>query len=82
MEEIANIARAIREENTIPEETREQYLHEYNKFLNWKTQKELGVITEDVLLAYFKDLSKLYKPSTLVTICSKLKACSMLIPLR
>lgn len=75
MEDITNTARAIKEQNTIPEETREQYLFEYNKFLNWKTEKKVNEITEDVLLAYFKMLSKMYKPSTLITICSKLKAC-------
>lgn len=65
------MARAMREENAIPEETKEQYLPEYNKFLNWKTVKKLEMITEVVLLVYFKELSKLYKPSTLTTICSR-----------
>lgn len=75
MEDITNIAMAMREENTIPGESKEQYLKEYNKFLNWKTKNQVKEITEDVMLAYFNGLSKEYAPSTLSTICSKLKSC-------
>lgn len=75
MDDITNAARAIEQANTIPGKSKEQYLREYNKFLNWKTENKIAEITEDALLAYFNKLSTEYAPSTLSTTCAKLKAC-------
>lgn len=62
-------------EDHIPVELRDSYLKEYHKFGQWKKEKGFETITEDMLLAYLTELSQVYAPTSLQTICSKLKTC-------
>lgn len=59
----------------LPTKSKSKYMQEFQKFSNWcKEQNVDGSVTEDVLLAYFWEISKKYKGSTLWTIYSMLKA--------
>lgn len=58
----------------IPEKSRMLYIKTYNEFKSWRRQKvKTNSFDEDVLLVYFKELSKKYAPSCLWPIYSKLK---------
>lgn len=58
----------------LPAKSRDQYLNVYETFIKWKTAKGVTTITENVLLAYFGELAKEYKPSTLWAKYSMLKS--------
>lgn len=60
--------------NLLPEKSKEQYLKEYQQFMNWRNEKDVNSFTERVLLAYFEGKSKIWKSSTLWSTYSKLKA--------
>lgn len=73
------MAAAARDSN-LPEKSREDYEKAYQRFLDWQKMKKVpdGYVSENVLLAYFTDLSECYAPSTLWSISSKLKALILL----
>lgn len=70
--DISEAAKAALNE-TIPEASRDKYLAVYSKFTNWKKEKKLQSSSEDVLLAYFYELSLIVKPPTLWSRYSILK---------
>ena len=59
--------------NLLPKKSKVQYETAYATFLKWKDENK-APINEDVLLVYFKELSNKWKPSTLWSHCSKLRA--------
>lgn len=58
----------------IPSKSKERYENTYLSFQNWCNSKKVIQITEDVMLAYFMEKSKCYKPSTLWSTYSMIKA--------
>lgn len=73
-EELREVAKATRASN-LPEKSGPDYEKAYEKFLDWKVMKKVSrdYVSENVLLAYFTDLSECYAPSTLWSIFSMLK---------
>lgn len=57
----------------LPEKSRHRYEKEYTAFKKWCNQRKVKTLKEEVFLAYFSQLSKTYKPSTLWSRCSMLK---------
>lgn len=49
----------------VPGKSKKLYEETYKKFDSWCAEKNVGHITEKVVLAYFSKLSSIYKPSTL-----------------
>ncbi|KAB0804532.1 hypothetical protein PPYR_01502 [Photinus pyralis] len=72
-EEIVNAA-GIATSNLLPEKSKDQYLKEYDLFMKWRTEKHVGSFSERVLLCYFEEKSKQWKPPTLWSTYSKLMA--------
>lgn len=58
----------------LPEKSKEKYLQVYSAFKQWCNQKTVRKTNETVVLAYFYELSKVYKSSTLWSKFSMLKA--------
>lgn len=63
--------------NLLPTKSMEQYLKEYNIFMDWRIKKDINSFSERVLLAYFEMKSKMWKSSTLWSTYSKLKSTLM-----
>lgn len=61
-------------ENLLPLKSRVQYLKSYEKFIDWKDRNGAKSFSESVFLAYFSELSKKMKPSSLWSIYSMLKS--------
>lgn len=59
--------------SSLPESSRELYEAMYKTFSEWRKEKDLE-ISEDVLVTYFNELAKKYKPSSLWHKYSLLKA--------
>lgn len=59
--------------NLLPQKSRATYELAYTKFLKWRHDNN-AILNEDVLLVYFKELSDTWKPPTLWSIWSKLRA--------
>lgn len=57
----------------IPEKSKDNYEKVYHAYEEWKIRKGITVTCEKVLLAYFKEQSEKYKPTTLWSQFSKLK---------
>lgn len=57
----------------LPEKSKVSYNKAYSSFCTWKNVKGATETTETVLLAYFKELSDQYKPTTLWSQFSMLK---------
>ncbi|KAB0804902.1 hypothetical protein PPYR_01872 [Photinus pyralis] len=72
-DEIVNAA-GIATSNLLPEKSKDQYLKEYDLFMKWRTEKHVGNFSERVLLCYLEEKSKQWKPPTLWSTYSKLKA--------
>lgn len=72
-ENILKLAEAARS-NTIPEKSKGLYFKEYEKFITWKQNNNIPEINETSLLAYFKFVSTIKKPSSLWTVYSMLKS--------
>lgn len=72
-EEIINQANTATE-NLLPAKSKEQYIKEYNTFMEWRNKQSAGSFSERVILAYFEEKSKNSKSSTLWSCFSKLKA--------
>lgn len=58
--------------NLIPSKSKALYDSTYSNFTSWKERKK-GNTSEKVLLAYFHELSKKYKPSSVWSFYSMLK---------
>lgn len=57
-----------------PEKSRRHYQMVYNSFTEWRQANDTVSFSEDTFLAYFKDMTKKYKSSTLLTHYSMLKS--------
>lgn len=60
--------------NLLPPKSREVYECAYNRFLRWCEEKNIKSYSENVLLAYFANLSSKMKSSTLWSQYSMVKA--------
>lgn len=72
-DEIKEQAKAV-VNNLLPACSKERYLKAYNHFMNWRSAKNVKSLSENVFLAYFDELSKTWKPSTLWSTYSMLKS--------
>lgn len=70
--EITEMAKAT-VQDMLPQKSKQQYEAAYNKFIQWRAKKKSKSMSENTLLAYFAELSKLQKPSTLWATYSMLK---------
>lgn len=71
--DIVNAA-TIATNNLLPEKSRAKYEKAYRDFLSWRMDKNTTSLSENVLLAYFEDLSKKFKSASLWTIYSMVKS--------
>lgn len=62
------------QDETLPPKSRERYIATYENFITWKQERKTKSFSENVLLAYFHELSGKYKPSSLWSIYSMLKS--------
>ncbi|CAH0549473.1 unnamed protein product [Brassicogethes aeneus] len=53
------------EKQIIPEKSRSKYINAYNTFREWQQKNNNEIISENVLLEYFSEQAKIWKPSTL-----------------
>lgn len=60
-------------ENLLPAKSKEKYMKVYENFMIWKNEKKVNIFSETVFLAYFNEIAKTKKPSTLWAIYSMLK---------
>lgn len=60
-------------ENLLPAKSKEKYMKVYENFMIWKNDKKVNIFSETVFLAYFNEIAKTKKPSTLWAIYSMLK---------
>ncbi|GLG94591.1 Zinc finger protein 1 [Gryllus bimaculatus] len=80
MERIEEIPQIIRidaakaVEDLLPSKSKESYLKEYETFKEWRKEKKITDVCEDVMLAYFNEKSEKYKSSSLWAQYSMLKA--------
>ena len=49
----------------LPEKWRNLYEKEYSKFYNWRFQKKVRGVNEDIILAYLSEKANNVKPSSL-----------------
>lgn len=72
--------RAVAEETAyelLPQESKDRYIAVYNKFKNWRSEKwKTSSASENVLYAYFLELTKENKPPTLWSKYSMLRQLS------
>ncbi|XP_045472763.1 uncharacterized protein LOC123679295 [Harmonia axyridis] len=61
-------------QNLLPEKSQNKYKTVYKNFQDWCSNKNIKSFTENVLLAYFSELSTKYKPSSLWTFYSMLRS--------
>jgi hypothetical protein len=59
--------------NLLPKKSRERYDIVYKKFMEWRLKNNIKSFSENVLLAYFEELSSGMKPSSLWAIYSMLR---------
>lgn len=60
--------------NYLPNKSRKQYEKQYELFMDWKITKNITSFSEDVLLAYFNELSNKFKSTSLWVHYSMIKA--------
>lgn len=60
--------------NLLPKKSRQKYEKVYKDFLNWRCAKNTSSFSENVLLAYFSELSNKFKCSSLWSIYSMLRS--------
>lgn len=76
-----NVPEAITKEalsvvsSLLPEKSAARYEREYADFKEWQEINNVTVVTENVLLAYFNQLSTRFRPSSLWSKWSMLKSC-------
>lgn len=58
----------------LPEKSRERYELVYQRFMDWRLKNNVKSLSENVMLAYFDELSKQMKPSSLWAMYSMLRA--------
>lgn len=71
--EVASAAKAATLD-LLPGKSRGQYENEYERFKSWCDNKNIKKTSETVLLAYFSELAKIYKSSSLWSKYSMVKA--------
>lgn len=73
--ECSDIERSAAEaiQKTMPKKSKENYEKTYKKFCNWCEQKKVKIVTENVMLGFFNEKSKVVKSSTMWSEYSKLK---------
>src|SRR3978361_232085 len=49
----------------LPEKSKKKYESSYKRFLEWKQHQNAVSFSENVLLAYFGEVSKQFRPTTL-----------------
>jgi integrase len=59
----------------LPVKSRLRYEQEYNSFTEWRTQKRIKIVSDDILLVYFSEKANTMKSSTLWSRFSMLKSC-------
>lgn len=59
--------------NLLPTKSKDVYLQQYNLLMNWREKKCTISFSENVILAYFSELSKTMKSSTLWKVYSMLR---------
>lgn len=60
--------------NLLPEKSQNKYKSVYKNFMDWCSGKNVKSFTENVLLAYFTEMSTKYKSSSLWTFYSMLRS--------
>lgn len=60
--------------NLLPAKSRERYEAVYRKFMDWRAKNKVQSFSENVLMAYFDELSNEMKPSSLWAIYSMLRS--------
>lgn len=60
--------------NLLPEKSCEVYQNVYKTFMQWHQQHKASSFSENILIVYFNELSKKYKPTTLWAKWSMLRA--------
>ena len=60
-------------DESVPKKLMPRYETTYDTFVKWQIQQGKKSFAEDVLVAYFHDLAKKYKPTTLWSMYSMLK---------
>lgn len=58
----------------LPSKSKGSYKSAYKTYLEWKQFKRTNLSSESILLAFFDEMAKKYKSTTLWTLYSKLKA--------
>lgn len=71
--EILQMAR-ITTENLLPAKSKKVYESVYKSFMEWRDSKKTSSFSENVILAYFGELSEKYKASSLWTHYSMLRS--------
>lgn len=69
----SNIEEAAKSLSLLPDTTKKMYTRTYKSFMEWKADKKAESFSENVLMAYFGDLKKKFKSSTLWTQYSMLR---------
>lgn len=64
----------IATDNLLPTRSRERYEIIYKRFMDWRLKNNIKSFSENVMLAYFQELSNTMKPSSLWAIYSMLKS--------
>ncbi|KAK4879248.1 hypothetical protein RN001_007394 [Aquatica leii] len=59
----------------LPKKFRDRYKKEYRLFYEWRKQKNVKFVSDDVFLVYLSEKAKLLKPSTLWSRFSMIKSC-------
>uniref|UniRef100_A0A6P7FSW4 Uncharacterized protein LOC114330680 n=1 Tax=Diabrotica virgifera virgifera TaxID=50390 RepID=A0A6P7FSW4_DIAVI len=76
--EIENTPPELREQanslSLLPSTSREKYETTYKQFMDWKKKYKTKSFSENIIMAYFEELSKSRKSSTLWSIYSMLKS--------
>lgn len=71
--EVREAARNV-EINLLPEKSKKIYEDRYCRFMDYRKNKNIGSFSENVLIAYFAELSQKLKSSTLWSVYSMLKS--------
>lgn len=69
---ILQVARNVTS-NAVPKKSKDKYDLQYDRFNSWKKENKVLATNEDVLLAYFMEISQKYAPSSLWAFHSMLK---------
>lgn len=64
---------ALAVQSLLPVKSKDKYENAYRQFDDWCKERRVKVITEEVLLAYFEQKSRVYKSSTLWSLYSMLR---------